>query len=182
MFAALNGLPLSVKGGGHGVAGDAVCDGGVMLDLSQLRAIHIDPARRVATAQPGLTLGELDRATQAFGLATPTGIMSGTGLSGLTLGGGLGWLRGKHGLTCDNLLAAELVTADGRRITASAHEHRTCSGGCAAPAPTSAWSRPSRSGCIRSGPCSRACSLTRPRRPEPRCGSTTSSPPPVPTS
>ncbi len=124
MFAALNGLPLSVKGGGHGVAGDAVCDGGVMLDLSQMRAIHIDPARRVATAQPGLTLGELDRATQAFGLATPTGIMSGTGLSGLTLGGGLGWLSGKHGLTCDNLLAAELITANGRRITASVHEHQ----------------------------------------------------------
>ncbi len=124
LFAALNKLPLSVKGGGHGVAGDAVCDGGVMLDLSQMRAIHIDPARRVATAQPGLTLGELDRATQAFGLATPTGIMSGTGLSGLTLGGGLGWLNGKHGLTCDNLLAAELITANGRRIAASAHEHQ----------------------------------------------------------
>jgi hypothetical protein len=112
LFAALNKLPLSVKGGGHGVACDAVCDGGVMLDLSQMRAIHIDPARRVATAQPGLTLGELDRATQAFGLATPTGVMSGTGLSGLTLGGGLGWLNGKHGLTCDNLIAAEVVTAD----------------------------------------------------------------------
>jgi FAD/FMN-containing dehydrogenase len=124
LFAAVNGLPLSVKGGGHGVAGDAVCDGGVMLDLSQMRAIHIDPVRRVATAQPGLTLGELDRATQAFGLATPTGIMSGTGLSGLTLGGGLGWLSGKYGLTCDNLLAAEVITADGRRITTSANEHQ----------------------------------------------------------
>jgi FAD/FMN-containing dehydrogenase len=122
-FARTHDLQLAIKGGGHGVAGNAVCDGGMMLDLSSMKAVSVDPARRVVTAAPGLTLRELDRATQAFGLATPTGVVSVTGLSGLALGGGVGWLNGKHGLTCDNLLAAELVTADGDRIRASEEEH-----------------------------------------------------------
>jgi FAD/FMN-containing dehydrogenase len=119
-FARTNGLPLSVRGGGHSVSGNAVCDGGVMLDLSRMKGIRVDPERRIAVAQPGLTLGEFDRATQAHGLATTLGVVSMTGIAGLTLGGGIGWLNGKHGLACDNLLAADVVTADGRRVTANA--------------------------------------------------------------
>ena len=123
VFARTQGLDVAIKGGGHSVSGNAVCDGGLMLDLSPMKHAQVDRARRTATAQPGLTLGEFDRETQLFGLSTPTGVVSMTGLSGLTLGGGLGWLNGKHGLTCDNLLAAEVVTASGQRITASADEH-----------------------------------------------------------
>jgi len=123
-FARTHTLPLAVKGGGHGVAGNAVCDGGLLLDLSGMKEVSVDATRRVATVQPGLTLGELDLATEPFGLATPTGVVSVTGLSGLALGGGLGWLNGEHGLTCDNLLAAEVVTADGERITTSPGQHR----------------------------------------------------------
>lgn len=119
-FARAHGLPVTVKGGGHGVAGRAVCDGGVMLDLSAMRRVAVDPVEQVATVEPGVTLGDLDRATQEFGLATPTGVVSMTGLAGLALGGGLGWLNGKHGLTCDNLIAAEVVTAAGDRVLANA--------------------------------------------------------------
>jgi FAD/FMN-containing dehydrogenase len=118
-----DGLPLSVKCGGHSVAGTAVCDGGVMLDLSPMKRITLDLDAGTVTAQGGVTLGELDRTTSAHGLATPTGIVSVTGLSGLALGGGLGWLNGAYGLTCDNLVSAEVVTADGETITASADEH-----------------------------------------------------------
>jgi len=121
-FAQEQGIPLSVRGGGHNVAGTAVCEGGLMLDLSQMKGIQIDPIRRIAQAQPGLTLGEFDQETQAFGLATTTGVVSMTGIAGLTLGGGVGWLNGKHGLACDNLLAADVVTADGRLHTVSAEE------------------------------------------------------------
>lgn len=122
-FARTHELPLAVRGGGHGVAGKAVCDGGVMLDLSRMTGARVDAARRTARAQAGLTLGALDRATQAFGLATPLGVVSMTGIAGLTLGGGLGWLNGAYGLACDNVLAAEVVTADGRLLAASAEEH-----------------------------------------------------------
>ena len=122
-FAREHDLLLSVRGGGHSVAGSAVCEGGLMLDLSGMKGVRIDPARRIAQAQPGLTLGEFDHETQAFGLATTTGVVSMTGLTGLTLGGGVGWLNGKHGLACDNLLSADVVTADGRLLTASADEH-----------------------------------------------------------
>ena len=101
-FAHTHDLALSVKRGGHNVAGNAVCDAGLMLDLASMKAVSVDPAQQIATVQPGLTLGDLDRATQPFGLATPTGVVSVTGLSGLALGGGLGWLNGQHGLTCDN--------------------------------------------------------------------------------
>jgi FAD/FMN-containing dehydrogenase len=117
------GLPVAVRGGGHNVAGNAVCDGGVVIDLSAQKAIHVDPEKRIARVQPGVLLGELDRATQAFGLATPTGNVSMTGVAGLTLGGGLGWIARKHGPACDNLLAAEVVTADGERVRASAEEN-----------------------------------------------------------
>jgi hypothetical protein len=122
-FARDYGIPLSIRGGGHSVAGNAVCDGGLMLDLSCMKEVQVDPVRRVAVAQAGLTLGELDAATQLFGLATPLGVVSMTGIAGLTLGGGLGWLNGKHGLACDNLLAANVVTADGQLLRAKPDEH-----------------------------------------------------------
>jgi FAD/FMN-containing dehydrogenase len=122
-FALAHNLPLSVRGGGHSVAGNAVCDGGVMLDLSGLKGVRVDRSSRVAVAQPGLTLGEFDRATQAHGLATTLGVVSMTGIAGLTLGGGLGWLNGMYGLACDNLLAADVVTADGQLVTASTEEN-----------------------------------------------------------
>jgi FAD/FMN-containing dehydrogenase len=122
-FARTHDLLVSVHGGGHGVAGNAVSDGGLMLDLSPMKGIRVDPARRTAQAQGGLTLGEFDHETQAFGLATTLGVVSVTGISGLTLGGGLGWLNGKHGLACDNLLSADVVTADGRLLTASDEEN-----------------------------------------------------------
>src|SRR5919107_2205618 len=122
-FARSHEVSLSIRGGGHSVAGKAVCDGGLMLDLSPMKGIRVDPARRTAEAQGGLTLGELDHETQAFGLATTLGVVSVTGIAGLTLGGGLGWLNGKYGLACDNLLSADLVTADGQLLTASDEEN-----------------------------------------------------------
>jgi FAD/FMN-containing dehydrogenase len=122
-FAREHGLPLSVRGGGHSVAGTAVCEGGLLLDLAGMKGIRVDPAQRIAQAQPGLTLAELDRETQVFGLATTTGVVSVTGIAGLTLGGGIGWLNGKHGLACDNVLAADVVTADGQLLTTNADEH-----------------------------------------------------------
>jgi FAD/FMN-containing dehydrogenase len=123
LFAREHDLMLSVKGGGHNVAGSAVCEGGLMLDFSRMKAIQVDPVRRIAIAQPGVLLAELDRATQAFGLATPLGVVSITGIAGLTLGGGIGWLNGKHGLALDNLLAADVVTADGELFRTSAEEN-----------------------------------------------------------
>ena len=122
-FARTHELLLSVRGGGHNVAGKAVGDGGLMLDLSPMKGIRVDPTRRTARAEPGLTLGEFDHETQAFGLATALGVVSLTGIAGLTLGGGLGWLNGKHGLACDNLISANVVTADGRLLTASEEEN-----------------------------------------------------------
>jgi FAD/FMN-containing dehydrogenase len=122
-FARRHGLSISVRGGGHSVAGHAVRDGAVMLDLSGLKVVVVDPETRTVRAGPGLTLGEFDRATQAFGLATPLGVVSVTGIAGLTLGGGLGWLNGCYGLACDNLISAEVVTADGQLLTASTQEN-----------------------------------------------------------
>ena len=122
-FARSHDLPLSIRGGGHSVAGKAVCDGGLMLDLSPMKGIRVDPAREIAQAQAGLTLGEFDHETQAFGLATTLGVVSVTGIAGLTLGGGLGWLNGKHGLACDNLISADVVTADGRLLKTSEEEN-----------------------------------------------------------
>jgi FAD/FMN-containing dehydrogenase len=121
-FAREHGLLASVRGGGHNYAGKAVADGGLMIDLSPMKGIRVDPGRRTARAQAGLRLGEFDRATQAFGLATTLGVNTDTGIAGLTLGGGYGWLAGKHGLACDNLLSAEVVTADGCVLRASAEE------------------------------------------------------------
>jgi hypothetical protein len=122
-FAREHDLPVSVRGGGHNVAGNAVCDGGIMLDLSVMRQLRVDADRARALAGPGLLLGDLDRATQRHGLAVPLGVMSRTGIAGLTLGGGLGWLNGRYGLACDNLVAAEMVTADGELIRVGPDEH-----------------------------------------------------------
>ncbi len=122
-FARSTSLLLAVRGGGHNVAGTAVCDGGVMIDLSRMKSVRVDPVRRTARAEPGLTWSEFDRETQAFGLATTGGQISTTGIAGLTLGGGWGHLARKHGLACDNLLSVDLVTANGQFLTASATEH-----------------------------------------------------------
>lgn len=116
-------LAVSVRGGGHNVAGRAVCEGGVMIDLSLSRAVHVDPTSRTAVADGGATWGDFNSATQAHGLATTGGVISSTGVAGLTLGGGLGWLMALHGMAVDNLIAAEVVTADGRILNASATEH-----------------------------------------------------------
>ena len=122
-FARENHLPVSVKGGGHNVAGNAVSAGGLMLDCSGMKRIQIDAERRVAVAGAGALLADLDLATQAFGLATPLGVVSVTGIAGLTLGGGIGWLNGKHGLACDNVLSADIVTSDGGLLTVGPYEH-----------------------------------------------------------
>jgi FAD/FMN-containing dehydrogenase len=116
-------LPLAVRCGGHSVAGNGVCEGGVLVDLSSLRGVHVDPRARIARANAGALWGEFDRETQLFGLATPGGRVTTTGLGGFTLGGGYGWLSPKYGLACDNLLSVELVTAAGRLVSASADEN-----------------------------------------------------------
>jgi hypothetical protein len=122
-FARENEVLLSVRAGGHNVAGKAVCDGGIMIDLSLMKDISIVPSQRIARAQPGLRLSEFDKATQAYGLATTLGVVSNTGIAGLTLGGGVGWLARKYGLACDNLLSVDIVTADGKLLKASAKEN-----------------------------------------------------------
>ena len=122
-FGLAHDLPIAVRGGGHNVAGKAVCDDGIVIDLSQMKGMRVDPGNRTARAEAGLTGGEFDRETQAFGLATTGGAVSTTGIAGLTLGGGIGWLQRKYGLTCDNLLSADVVTADGRFLTASETEN-----------------------------------------------------------
>jgi FAD/FMN-containing dehydrogenase len=122
-FARTHNLLVSVRGGGHNIPGNAVCEGGLMIDLSRMKSVRVDPLRRTARAEGGVTWGELDHETQAFGLATTGGTDSTTGIAGLTLGGGLGWLAGKHGLACDNLLSVDLITADGRFLVASATEN-----------------------------------------------------------
>lgn len=122
-FAREHELLVSVRGGGHNYAGKAVCDDGLVIDLSSMKHISVDPVRRTARAQAGLRLGEFDRETQKFGLVTTLGTNTDTGIAGLTLGGGYGWLAGKYGLACDNLIAAEVVTADGRVLEASSEQH-----------------------------------------------------------
>jgi FAD/FMN-containing dehydrogenase len=118
-FGREEGLEISVRGGGHNVAGKAVTEGGLMIDLSLMKGVHVDPARGTVRAQAGVRVGELDRATAAFGLATPSGVISLTGIAGLTLGGGIAWLMGKYGMAVDNLLSAEIVLASGAVVTAS---------------------------------------------------------------
>ena len=122
-FARDTGLVLAVRGGGHHIAGNALCDDGLVIDLSKMKAARVDPARRRVGLEGGATLADLDAATQAHGLATPVGINSTTGIAGLTLGGGFGWLSRKYGMTVDNLESAEVVTAAGEVVRASASEH-----------------------------------------------------------
>jgi FAD/FMN-containing dehydrogenase len=122
-YARERGLPVTVRGGGHNVAGLAVADGAVVVDLSPMNEVAVDADRRTARAGGGAKLADVDRATQAFGLATPMGLQSETGIGGLTLGGGMGWLRRKYGLSCDQLISAQVVTADGQVLTASQDEN-----------------------------------------------------------
>lgn len=161
-FAREQGLLVAVRGGGHNGAGLGTCDDGIVIDLSRLNGVHVDPVARTARAGGGATWGDVDHATHAFGLATPSGIISTTGVGGLTVGGGLGHLTRKYGLSIDNLLAVDMVLADGRFVTASADEnadlfwavrggggnfgssHRSCSG-CIHSAPSSAVRRSGRS-------------------------------------
>lgn len=122
-FARDNNLPIAVRGGGHNAAGLGVCDGGLVIDLGGMRDVLVDPAKRTARAGGGATWGDFDTATAVHGLATTGGLISSTGIGGLTLGGGLGWLMRSHGLACDNMIGAEVVTADGQIVHASATEN-----------------------------------------------------------
>lgn len=122
-FAREHEIRVAIRGGGHNVAGFATCDGGIVIDLSQMKGIRVDPEMRTVRAQAGATWGELDRETQVFGLAAPGGIVSTTGIAGLTLGGGQGWLRRTYGMTCDSLISADVVTAGGDFLTASREQN-----------------------------------------------------------
>ncbi|MFK8908673.1 FAD-binding oxidoreductase [Streptomyces sp. YS-3] len=122
-YAREAGLPVAVRGGGHSIAGHGTCDGGLLVDLSLMRAVHVDPARRTVRAQAGATLGDVDRESQVHGLAVPSGQVSETGIAGLTLSGGMGMLQRKYGLTCDNLLSVDMVTVNGELVTASAEQN-----------------------------------------------------------
>src|SRR5499426_558641 len=122
-FARENGLELSIRGAGHNIGGNALCDNGVTIDFSRMKSVRVDAGKRRAYVEPGATLADLDEATQAHGLATPVGINSTTGIAGLTLGGGFGWLSRKYGMTVDNLEACEVVTADGEVVRVSATQH-----------------------------------------------------------
>ena len=181
-FARERELPVSVRGGGHAVAGHAVVDGGVMIDLSLMKAIRVDPAARTARAAGGVLWGELDRATQRVGLATTGGLISHTGIGGLTLGGGLGHLMRKHGLTVDNLLSVDLVTADGEPLHVDAETEPELFWGLRGgggnfgiatalrvPAPSGRADRARRAGLLAARPTRRrscgSCATTRPRRP-----------------
>ena len=122
-FARENGLLVAVRGGGHNVSGKALCDDGIVIDLSGMKGIHVDAKNHTARVQGGATLGDVDRETHVFGLAVPAGVISKTGIAGLTLGGGVGWLVRKYGLTCDNVLSFDIVTADGKPRVASVNEN-----------------------------------------------------------
>ncbi|MBV9172821.1 MAG: FAD-binding oxidoreductase [Chloroflexi bacterium] len=122
-FAREHELDIAIRGGSHSAAGLALCDDGLVIDLTRMRGARVDPVARTVQAQAGMLWADLDRETQVYGLATTGGTVSNTGISGLTLGGGLGWLMGKHALACDNLLSVDLVTAEGKVLTASETEH-----------------------------------------------------------
>ncbi|HKE23812.1 MAG TPA: FAD-binding oxidoreductase [Bryobacteraceae bacterium] len=122
-FARANQLLAAIRGGGHNVGGRALCDDGIVIDLSGMRSVYVDSAKRTVRVEGGATLGDMDRETHVFGLAVPCGIVPKTGIGGLTLGGGVGWLVRKYGMTIDNLLSCQVITAEGRALTASASEH-----------------------------------------------------------
>jgi len=122
-LARLHGLPLSIRGGGHNIAGNALCDSGVTIDFSKMKKVRVDAAKKRAYVEPGALLVDFDEAVQAHGLATPVGINSTTGIAGLTLGGGFGWLTRKYGMTIDNLMSVEVITAEGKKIRASESEN-----------------------------------------------------------
>lgn len=123
-YAKRQSLEVAIRGGGHSIAGNSTCEGGLLLDMSGMKHIHVDTNERKARVQGGVTWGEFDKATQAHNLATTGGVISTTGIAGLTLGGGIGWLMRKYGLACDNLLSVELVTADGKIVRANASENK----------------------------------------------------------
>ena len=122
-FARKNGLELSIRGAGHNIAGNALCDDGAMIDFSRMKTVRVDAGKRRAYVEPGATLANFDEAVQAHGLATPVGINSTTGIAGLTLGGGFGWLTRKYGMTIDNLVSVDMVMADGKKLRASQNEN-----------------------------------------------------------
>src|SRR5437764_8132706 len=122
-FARANDLLTSIRGGGHNVGGRALCDDGMVIDLSRMRSVHVEAANRSVRVQGGATLGDLDRETHVFGLAVPCGTVPKTGIAGLTLGGGVGWLVRRYGMSIDNLVSCQVVTADSKVLTASAHEN-----------------------------------------------------------
>ena len=174
-FAREHELLISVRGGGHSAAGRGVCEKGLMIDLSLMKGIRVDPTRRAARAEPGLRLGEFDRETQAFGLATTLGVASDTGIAGLTPGGGYGWLDGKYGLACDNVLSVDVVTAEGQLVTASAEKNADLFWVSAALVRIWASSRLSNTSYIRSGQWSVASSYTRSLKGERPCVFSTNS-------
>ena len=148
-FARKNGLLAAIRGGGHHIGGNAVCDGGIVIDLSQMKSVKVDVERNRLRVAPGATLADIDAETRKYNLVLPTGINSTTGIAGLTLGGGFGWITRKFGLTIDSLLTADVVTANGDVVRASKNEHPICSGHCAAAAAISASSRRLNSSFIR---------------------------------
>ena len=166
-FAGEHDLLVSVRGGGHSVAGKSpVCDDGLMIDLSGMKGIRVNPSRKTVRVETGLTLGEFDRETQAFGLATTLGVVSKTGIAGLTLGGGWGHLHAKYGLALDNVIGADVVTADGRLLTVNASQNEDLSGACAEVAATSGSSRRCNTACMNSVQCSLAPYSTRLQKPK----------------
>jgi len=122
-FAREHKLRVSIRGGGHNVSGSAVCDNGIVIDLSMMKSIRVDPTRKAVRVEGGATLGDIDHATQAFGLAVPMGVVSKTGIGGLALHGGMGFLTRKYGLTSDNLISADVITAEGKLITTDSQNH-----------------------------------------------------------
>ena len=151
LLAREAGLEVSVRGGGHNVAGRAVTEGGLMIDLALMKGIHVDPGAQTARAQGGVLWSELNRETALHGLAVTGGAISSTGIAGLTLGGGLGWLMAAYGLAADNLIEVELVTADGAVHSVSDRSEPDLMWALRGAAATSAWRRRSPTGCIRSG-------------------------------
>ena len=148
-FAKENDLPVAIRGGGHNGPGLGSVDNGLMIDMSMMKGVRVDPTARTVRVGPGCTQGDVDHATHAYGLAVPAGIVSTTGIAGLALGGGTGYLTRKYGLTSDNLLEADVVLADGRIVTANHRKTRISTGACAAAAAISASSRASCSRPIR---------------------------------